>query len=128
ICDVLDITVNELLSNDVSDIQTSDLYKRIENKSRQLGIPKSELRKINKKAASALGPTLLISKSIDDGYLNEFREVQELQRHIYDDSGTQLSSTMISNALTRRPDIIHTTSGNSRKLKYKFDNSKKKRG
>jgi len=127
ICELFGIQVNELEKSDLSKISKDDIYKRISDQVKRTGITRTEFSLIRKETKTFHGPSYLIKMSIEDGFLNKFREVGEVQDHIQNEYGVQLLSSSITNALMRKDGIIFQPSGKANYNKYKFVKSNTKK-
>lgn len=127
ICNLFGVEVSDLLKIDLTKISKDHIYRRISDKVKREGITRVEFSLIKKKTKTFHGPSYLIKRSIEDGFLGQFREVAEVQDHIEREYGVRLFSSSITNALMRKDGIVFKPTGKANYNKYKFVKSRVKK-
>lgn len=126
ICAIMGINAEDLLTTDVRKIPKEQIADRIADQVEKRGIRKTEFNQINRKRKSFHGPSYLVRQAMEDGFLSQFRHVNEIQTYIRDEYGITLISSSITNALNRKEDIVYRPSGISNYKQYKFVRRKSK--
>jgi len=119
VCRVLGITLEELSKKSYINISTEQFHANIKKQIRKLPLSSAAYKTINEKAQKFHGPSYLVKMSIEDGYLNQYREVREVQEHIQSKYDTRIVSSIITNALKRNKQIVYAPSERTNYLKYK---------
>ncbi|SEA35681.1 DNA-binding transcriptional regulator, XRE-family HTH domain [Arachidicoccus rhizosphaerae] len=125
ICQVLGISLEDLAGKSYIQISNKQFQANIKKKIEKLPLSSTTYKEINEEAKSFHGPSYLVKMAMEEGYLNEFREVHEIQQHIHYTSKITLLPSSITNALKRNPGIIYKASERNGYLKYKCKAAKK---
>ena len=124
-CKILGITLEELYSRRYKNITPATFQANINKHINILPLSAASYKRINAKAEKSHGPSYLAKMAVEDGFLNEFREVREVQEYIQSKYNIPLVSSTITNALKRNTAIIHKQSDRRGHLKYKYNNPQK---
>lgn len=111
ICSLMGITAKNLLKTDISEISKKAVSERIAIQLKKNGITKTGASKIKYERENYYGPSRLVKRTIEDGFLQEYRVVSEIKEFIEIEYGVTLHSSSITNALNRKKGIMSKKSG-----------------
>lgn len=127
VCAIMGIDSEDLLKTDVLRIPLESVREQIASQVKKLGLRKTELNQIKREQADFHGPSYLVKRAMEEGFLNKFREVNEIQRFIEEEYGVTLLSSSITNALFRKKGIVYRPSGTAKYNQYKYVRGKSKK-
>lgn len=120
VCAIIGVKAEDLINTDITQIPKEEIAERINEQVKKFGILKTEFAQIKRERANYHGPSYLVRKAMEDGFLSKYRMVGEIQSHIYEEYGVTLKSSSITNALFRKSGIVYQSSGTAKYHLYKY--------